>query len=224
MCEVKTKVNGCLKMAFRDIITNQQKVVQVFTGEEIEELLSERNHRQVLHFLFKGPLTVEELEIAFEKSGNEKSDKSIYRYLGKLKRAGLVIEAGKRIFSDQANQIKTQTLFARVSKIIFAPVKFYEQQEKIEKRSLELVNEILKERLGYNDSADLDCLKGKMDIIYKQRNQIMKEFFENVNSDKILTLIQDFEIHELYPVFDFSGCILLFEDHPEFFKELGKCY
>ncbi|MCK5184231.1 MAG: ArsR family transcriptional regulator, partial [Candidatus Heimdallarchaeota archaeon] len=79
-------------MAFRDIITNQQKVVQVFTGDEIEELLSETNHRQVLHFLFKGPLTVEELEIAFEKSGNDKSDKSISRYLGKLKKAGLVIE------------------------------------------------------------------------------------------------------------------------------------
>ncbi len=211
-------------MAFRDIITNQQKVVQVFTGDEIEELLSEKNHRQVLHFLFKGPLTVEELEIAFEKSGNDKSDKSIYRYLGKLKKAGLVIEAGKRIISDQDNQIKTQTLFARVSKIIFAPIKFYEQQESIERRSLELVNEILKESLGHRDSANLDCLKDKMDVIYKQRNQAMKDFFENVNSDKILNLIQNFEIHELYPILDFTGWILLFEKHPEFFKELGKCF
>ncbi|MBK5113804.1 MAG: hypothetical protein KGD59_07825 [Candidatus Heimdallarchaeota archaeon] len=211
-------------MAFRDIITNQQKVVQVFTGEEIEELLTEKNHRQVLHFLFKGPLTVEELEIAFEQSGNDKSDKSIYRYLGKLKRAGLVIEAGKRIFTDQTNQIKTQTLFARVAKIIFAPVRFYEQQETIERRSLELVNEILKERLAISGSADLDCLKGKMDVIYKQRNQTMKEFFENVDSDRIHNLIQDFEIHELYPVLDFTGWILLFEKHPEIFKELVKCY
>jgi len=211
-------------MAFRDIITNQQKVVQVFTDDEVEELLTEKNHRQVLHFLFKGPLTVEELEIAFEKSGNEKSDKSIYRYLGKLKKVGLVIEAGKRIFTDQDNQIKTQTLFARVAKIIFAPVRFYEQQEGIERRSLELVNEILKERMGLRGSADLKCLKSKMDIIYKRRNKTMKEFFENVDSDKILNLIQDFEIHELYPILDFTGWILLFEQHPEFFKDLVECY
>jgi len=122
------------------------------------------------------------------------------------------------------DKIKTQTLFARVSKIIFAPIKFYEQQESIERRSLELVNEILKESLGHRDSANLDCLKDKMDVIYKQRNQAMKDFFENVNSDKILNLIQNFEIHELYPILDFTGWILLFEKHPEFFKELGKCF
>ena len=211
-------------MASRDIITNQQKVVQVFTGDEIEELLFDDNHRQVLHFLFKGPLTVDELEIAFKKSGNDKSDKSIYRYLGKLKKAGLVIEAGKRISSDQLNQIKTQTLFARVAKIIFAPIRFYDKQKELERRSLELVNEILKERMGLDKSADLKCLKNKMDSIYKQKNQATKEFFESASSSNILDLIQDFEVHELYPVLDFAGWILLFEKQPEFFNELIKCF
>ncbi|NHJ32171.1 MAG: winged helix-turn-helix transcriptional regulator [Asgard group archaeon] len=211
-------------MAFRDIITNRQKVVQVFTEDEVEEILSDDNHRQVLQFLFKGPLTIEELEIAFKKSGNDKSDKSIYRYLGKLKKAGLVIEAGKRIFSDQANQIKTQTLFARVAKIIFAPIRFYDKDESIERRSLILVNEILKERLELKDSADLDCLRTKMDVIYKQKNAVTKDFFENVENDSILDLIQDFEIYDLYPILDFTGWILLFDKHPEFYNELKKCF
>ncbi|MHA1186899.1 MAG: hypothetical protein ACTSSK_08510 [Candidatus Heimdallarchaeota archaeon] len=49
-------------MAIRDIITNKQKIVQVLSGNEVEELLSDNNHRNLLHFLFKGPLTVEVLE------------------------------------------------------------------------------------------------------------------------------------------------------------------
>ncbi|MFW9924523.1 MAG: ArsR family transcriptional regulator, partial [Candidatus Thorarchaeota archaeon] len=145
-------------MTYQDIITNKQKLVEVFEDNNVEGVLDDDNHRYLLHYLNKGPLTVEELRIAFVKSGNEKSDKTIYRYLNKLKKAGLVIEAGKRIFMDEENQIKTQTLFARVAKIIFTPYNKMERNPELKRKSLNILNNVLKERLKINTDAKLDCL------------------------------------------------------------------
>ncbi|MGC9779900.1 MAG: winged helix-turn-helix transcriptional regulator [Candidatus Heimdallarchaeota archaeon] len=211
-------------MSQRDIITNQQKIVQFFSSDDIKDTLADENHRQVLHFLFKGPLTVEELEVAFKKSGNDKSDKSIYRYLSKLKKTGLVIEAGKRFLSDTENQIKTQTLFSRVSKIIFAPLGVFGPEEELRSKSLEIVNLIFQERMNFKNSADKACLKEKIEGVYTQKNNTIAQFFEGNNNEKLLSLIQELDIHELYPILDFAGWVLLFEEHPEVLKEFVKCF
>ncbi|MBN1331008.1 MAG: winged helix-turn-helix transcriptional regulator [Candidatus Heimdallarchaeota archaeon] len=211
-------------MTYKDIITNHQKVVQVFTGDEIEEILDDDNHRQILQFLFKGPLTVEELELAYKQSGNLKSDKSIYRYLGKLKKTGLVIEAGKRIYSDKDNLIKTQTLFSRVAKIIYAPLRRINNQAELESKSFEILNLILKERLDFKNQASLDCLKNNANLITKQKNEALSNFFGKTKNDRLLSLVEEFDVHELYPILDLAGWIILFEEHPEFVKEFIKCY
>ncbi|HUT80368.1 MAG TPA: winged helix-turn-helix domain-containing protein [Candidatus Bathyarchaeia archaeon] len=211
-------------MTYKDIITNDQKIVQVITDDEIEEILDDDNHRQILQFLFKGPLTVEELELAYKQSGKLKSDKSIYRYLSKLKKVGLVIEAGKRIFSDKDNQIKTQTLFTRVAKIIYAPLKRINRQAEMESKSFEIFNLILQERFGFKNQTSLDCLKNNTNLITKQKNEALSNFFGNTKNERLLSLIEEFDIHELYPILDLAGWIILFEEHPELVKEFIKCY
>ncbi|MHA1759454.1 MAG: ArsR family transcriptional regulator [Candidatus Heimdallarchaeota archaeon] len=211
-------------MAIRDIITNKQKIVQVLSGNEVEELLSDNNHRNLLHFLFKGPLTVEELEIAFHDSGNEKSDKTIYRYLNKLKKAGLVIEAGKRIFSDQNNQIKTQTLFSRVAKIIFTPISRFDGDKNLEKRALEVTNILLKERLGHNKLAESKCLLTNINQVMEMKKKIVSDIFENIKNPKVLDMVEEFDIHELYPILDYLGWILVSIEQPQVLKDINKCY
>ncbi|NHJ85930.1 MAG: winged helix-turn-helix transcriptional regulator [Asgard group archaeon] len=211
-------------MLYKDIITNNQKVVQVFTGEEIEKILEDDNHRQILQFLFRGPLTVEELELAYKQSGIIKSDKSIYRYLGRLKKAGLVIEAGKRIFSENENQIKTQTLFSRVAKIIYSPVRGITRQTELETKSLEILNIILQEKLGFKSQAEPNCLKNNTKLITRKKNEALSNFFNETKNERLLSLVEEFDIHELYPVLDLAGWIILYEEHPEIVKEFIKCY
>ncbi|MHA1212082.1 MAG: hypothetical protein ACTSSH_06440 [Candidatus Heimdallarchaeota archaeon] len=211
-------------MSYKDIITNTQKVVKVFSEDEIGDILSDENHRYLLQFLFRGPLTVEELEIAYQSSDNDKSDKSIYRYLGKLKKAGLVIEAGKRIFTDKDNQIKTQTLFSRVAKIIFAPRKHFEQQKELESKSVEVLNIILQERLGFKNPASEECLKEKTQTMYSEKSNAIASYFEGTKNERLLSLVEDFEIHELYPILDLAGWIILFEERPELLKDFIKCF
>ena len=211
-------------MTHRDIITNKQKIVQVFTESTVEDLLADNNHRNLLHFLFKGPLTVEELEIAFNESGNEKSDKTIYRYLNKLKKAGLVIEAGKRIFSDQDNQIKTQTLFSRVAKIIFTPISRFDGDKNLEERALMVTNILLKERLGHKELAKSACLLDNLNKVMEVKKQIISSIFEKIDNPELLGMVEKFDIHELYPILDYLGWILLSFENPEMIKNFNKCY
>ncbi|NHJ85948.1 MAG: winged helix-turn-helix transcriptional regulator [Asgard group archaeon] len=210
-------------MSFKDIITNRQKIIQDVSGPVVDEVLSDENHRAVLQFLFDGPLTVEELEIAFKQSKNDKSDKSIYRYLNKLKKAGLIIEAGKRIYSDEDNQIRTQTLFSRVAKIIYHTGKKF-MHEEIENKSYEILSYILQEKLGLKDQAEIAELSEKTNQLLIAKHASISELFQSTKNERLLELLQELEIHELYPILDFAGWIILFEEHPEIIKELIKCF
>ena len=211
-------------MSFQDIITNQQKLIQVLSGKMIEEVLEDDNHRYLLHFLFEGPLTVEELKIAFKNAGNEKSDKTIYRYLNKLKKAGLVIEAGKRIYTDKENQIKTQTLFSRIAKVIFTPFNKADRDPELKRKSLEITSLILKERLQLNKEANLNCLQEKIDSLIISKHNSIAEYFKETKNEEILELVQTMDISELYPILDIASWILLFTEKPEMIKQLTECF
>ncbi|NHJ04840.1 MAG: ArsR family transcriptional regulator [Candidatus Heimdallarchaeota archaeon] len=211
-------------MSFQDIITNQQKLIQVMTGKMIEEALEDDNHRYLLHYLFQGPLTVEELKIAFKQAGNEKSDKTIYRYLNKLKKAGLVIEAGKRIYTDKDNQIKTQTLFSRIAKVIFTPFSKTDRDPDLKKKSLKITSLILKEKLGQKGNADLNCLQNKIDDIIYTKQESIASYFQDTDNSEIITLIQTMDIAELYPILDIASWILLFIEKPEIINQILDCF
>ena len=211
-------------MSFQDIITNQQKLVQVLSGKMIEEVLEDDNHRYLLHFLFEGPLTVEELKIAFRNSGNEKSDKTIYRYLNKLKKAGLVIEAGKRIYTDKENQIKTQTLFSRIAKVIFTPFNKVDRDPELKRKALEITSLMLKERLQLKNNANLNCLQEKIDTLVISKHKAIADYFKETENEDVLELVQTMDIAELYPILDIASWILLFSEKPEMVKQLTECF
>ncbi|MHA1155804.1 MAG: winged helix-turn-helix domain-containing protein [Candidatus Heimdallarchaeota archaeon] len=211
-------------MTHQDIITNEQQLVKVLSELSVENVLDDNNHRFLLHFLVKQPLTVDEIKIEFKKSGNDKSDKTIYRYLKKLKRAGLVIEAGKRIFTDNKNQIKTQTLFARVAKIIFTPQGKTDSNPKLKQTSLKITSMLLKDRLNLRSDADLDCIQKQVDNITKVKNELISDHFQSSKNSELMGLIQTMDIYELYPILDTVSWILLLNENPDAVKEIIKCF
>jgi len=60
---------------------------------------------------------VSDMEEAFRKHGKEKSEKTLYRYLSKLLKKGLVAKAGKRITSVDEGMLISETLYSRVAKV-----------------------------------------------------------------------------------------------------------
>jgi hypothetical protein len=103
-------------MESQDVITFRQTPVKIINDEKTLNYFTDPNLKLVVSFLKKGPMTITDLERLFKKKGNEKSDKSIYRYLHKLIQARIVAKAGKRVTSTDADNLSSETLYMRTAK------------------------------------------------------------------------------------------------------------
>ncbi|MHA1367125.1 MAG: hypothetical protein ACTSP5_12045 [Candidatus Heimdallarchaeota archaeon] len=103
-------------MESQDVITFRQIPVKIINDVKTLEYFKDPNLRLVVAFLKKGPMTITDLERLFKDKGNEKSDKSIYRYLHKLIQAKIVAKAGKRVTSTDENNLASETLYTRSAK------------------------------------------------------------------------------------------------------------
>ncbi|MHA1306417.1 MAG: hypothetical protein ACTSO7_03280 [Candidatus Heimdallarchaeota archaeon] len=103
-------------MESQDVITFRQIPVKIINDEKTLEFFMDPNLKLVVSFLKKGPMTITDLERLFKDKGNEKSDKSIYRYLHKLIQAKIVAKAGKRVTSTDEENLSSETLYTRTAK------------------------------------------------------------------------------------------------------------
>jgi len=103
-------------MESQDVITFRQIPVKIINDADTLEFFKDPNLKLVVAFLKRGPMTITDLERLFKKKGNEKSDKSIYRYLHKLIQAKIVAKAGKRVTSTDEENLASETLYTRTAK------------------------------------------------------------------------------------------------------------
>ncbi|NHJ46475.1 MAG: hypothetical protein FK733_01685 [Asgard group archaeon] len=208
-------------MSSQDVILIHPKIIQVFPEEEVEKVLADKNHRKVLQFLYKKPLTVKEIVDCFKSIGETKDRKTIYRYLLNLKNSNLVIEAGKRF---ESSATKGKTLFGRAAQIIYVPSRRFEQNDEMERKSFDILNIMLQEKLGYKNAASVDSLKETTQDLKLAKNKAIEDYFKNNTNPKVLNLLSEYEIHELIPILDLAGWIFLFEERPEMIKEVLRCF
>ena len=101
-----------------DAITFTPDRVKIIREKDEIKTLYDPNHGPIIRALRKGPMTVRELEEAYKKEAKTKedleakTDKTIYRYLKDLKKANLVVEAGKRV---KIGKTATESLFSRTA-------------------------------------------------------------------------------------------------------------
>jgi hypothetical protein len=102
------------------MVTYEPPSVKVIRDTEVINLFYIPNYYVIIIALRKGPMTVRDLEQAFKEEARKheglepRSDKSIYRYIKDLEKAGLVVPAGQRVVSGK---MVTETLFARTGQI-----------------------------------------------------------------------------------------------------------
>ncbi|OLS26932.1 MAG: hypothetical protein HeimC2_13630 [Candidatus Heimdallarchaeota archaeon LC_2] len=100
------------------IISFQPIFMKFISDPKVTELIKDKHHYPILKILKQQPMTVKELEEAYEEhSGKKKSNKTIYRYLKSLEIAGLVRAAGNLVTTGKT---ATETIFARTAMAFYS--------------------------------------------------------------------------------------------------------
>ncbi len=142
-----------------DAITGKQILFLEITDKDVLTLFQDENLMQILTFLRSTPyMTVKDLEVSFKTIGNEKSTKSIYRYLKKLEEGKLVLPAGKRVKASPNEKLKTETLYMRTAKMFFPKMEETEPDPEV-KLQHETFDNVLSKLLGDHLGLTINSVK-----------------------------------------------------------------
>ncbi|UCG04165.1 MAG: ArsR family transcriptional regulator [Candidatus Heimdallarchaeota archaeon] len=207
----------------QDAITYSQPLLKEVTDDEIIQLFKEKNLSHVIEFLrtHKGPMTVTDLEEAFKNVGEEKSDKSIYRYLKKLEEAGLVIQAGKRVFPSE-KKIKTQTLYIRSAKVFYIVKPEEEEACPEELKMIEAIGISIGKHMNLKLSS-LDCLEKFLKRFKTQYSSYPRDIIKNAE-EEITELLEDLDFEYSKSLIETISLLALLNDKIEWQKDLIKCF
>lgn len=170
----------------KDVITFKQKPVLIIRDEETLEVFSDENLSLVLKFLIKGPLSIEDLEKNFKRYGEEKSDKSIYRYLNKLIEKKLVAKAGKRITSKNADDLTSETIYSRtaIAFITVAPVDKHVDAKEGEYGEVWIATKLLLEEF-FGKKADSNEFLEFATKLDEEKDDLVIKLFENASDETL---------------------------------------
>ncbi|TET30731.1 MAG: hypothetical protein E3J70_03855 [Candidatus Heimdallarchaeota archaeon] len=209
-------------MESQDVITYTQKIVKVIDDEKTAKVIQDENLFPVLKYLQKGPMTIMDLVSIFKKSGEEKSDKTIYRYLHTLIKVKLVAKAGKRIISITEDELKSETLYMRTAKAFIFPeaLKHDKDMEKGFCPVFDATRLLLKPVLD-GKTLDSDCFQKFLFKIDQERDDLLVELFKNIE-DSSIQEINELNWRELDYCLNYSSWAAI-AAKLNLKKELAKC-
>ncbi len=211
-------------MSIQDVIIIEEKFVKRINKiENAKCLTDDKNCELLLDFLLEGPMTFEDIKNTFVKVDEKKSDKTIYGYLNKLKKADLVMETGKRIITYSESQIKTLTLYSRTAKVFYIAIDLeVEGQENISDNYFEVLSKLICEMMGI-EKLDKKCFKKIYDeFIIKRRMDIEK--LNEIKNPEILNLLATFDSRGTQFVIDSLMWLTYINDKKELYDEMRKCF
>ncbi|MHA1531216.1 MAG: hypothetical protein ACTSR6_04370 [Candidatus Heimdallarchaeota archaeon] len=210
-------------MESQDVITYTQKIVKVIDDEKTTKVIQDENLFPVLKYLQKGPMTIMDLVSIFKKSGEEKSDKTIYRYLHTLIKAKLVAKAGKRIISITEDELKSETLYMRTAKAFIFPEALKHDPNISEKGFCPVFDAVrfLLKPVFDGKTLDSDCFQKFLFKIDQNRDDLLVELFTNIE-DSTIREINELNWRELEYCLNYTSWAAL-AAKVDFKKELAKC-
>ena len=213
-------------MEVQDVITFKPERAKVIKDPKIIDTLKDPNHWPILKALRKGPMTVRELEkeyaklAAKDKEIEPKSEKTIYRYLKELKKAGLVASAGQRV---EIGKTATETLFTRSADMFMIHGKTTDYRRDESGQSLaKAVASGLSHLYGKRE-IDIRCLEDFLSVLEKKGNDELIRFVEIADAKALDDLAQiswkkkDYAIERI-------TILSIILNTPELFKKLEKCF
>ncbi|MCE7743290.1 MAG: hypothetical protein GOP50_12640 [Candidatus Heimdallarchaeota archaeon] len=218
-------------MEYQDFKTLEPKPIKhIFTPRD-DTTFRDQNLLFLRNILNKlGPLTVKDIIKEFKKSKEveEKSDKTIYRYLGKLKDLDMVTQVGKRIYVDD---LKTETLFGVTAKFFLigthnTPFHNSASGELLKRREglTEFIGEVFKHQYG-GKTPNLKCLEKILIDLTETSTETLISNFENTSLEAIEKLMNvPTDGDEGTYLMDFVTWLGLVISKKDLYENLGKCF
>ncbi|NHJ05687.1 MAG: hypothetical protein EAX90_12755 [Candidatus Heimdallarchaeota archaeon] len=170
----------------QDVKTYDQKLFLIINKREKSAILQDNNYRILIDSIRYKPRTVEEILEHYEDNSNPKSLMTVYRYLRKLIKEDLVVEAGKRILTFKDNRNKTLTLFSSSAKIFYDNTydQLSDEISDVRKRECEVYSKMF-EILTDGKESDMECINQIINSIYdnglKSMTEIMAKYEKDLN-------------------------------------------
>lgn len=207
----------------QDVLHYTPIPMKILSAPRIIGLLEDPDYYIIVEILRKRPMTIREIEDAYNKSAADhetvepKSYNTIYRYLKALEKADLVIPAGKRI---EFGKTASETLFSRTAKFFHYGCALEKSDE-----ALDFTNRILEGLMFvYGGTKEReDCLR-----------EVVVEFTETMKNE-IALLAQKEDKGELDTLMsgewgtiihavNYIGFFGIMMNHPKLLKKLQGCF
>lgn len=173
-------------MTSQEVITYRQKPVKIIRDNKTLEYFKDENLMYVIKFLKNGPMSIQDLEKAFANTGDEKSDKTIYRYLHKLIQAKIVAKAGKRVTSTDEENLASETLYTRTARAFITVMPVDESRDcglgsecPVWEASRLLLSQI------YGNEGDKVKFAEFANWLDKEKDKIAIDLFENADEETL---------------------------------------
>jgi DNA-binding transcriptional ArsR family regulator len=215
-----------MTMQSQDVISFEPKRIKIVRDKKDLEALYDPNHYPIIKTLRKGPMTVREIEQAYKKEAQgmedleAKSDKTIYRYLKVLEKAGLVVPAGQRVVMGKT---ATETLFARTAEVFLggdSGSKYWESD------TGKLLCKTIGKMLGksYGDrTPDYACIEKFMQKIDREMNKQTLAIMET-GDEELFDLLASVGWKSKNKVLSFVGYFAVVLNEPKRLEALKNCF
>ncbi|MDF1540532.1 MAG: hypothetical protein P1Q69_16670 [Candidatus Thorarchaeota archaeon] len=211
---------------YEDMIRFEPKPILLVYNEEANQLLWDFSHSRLVAILRQGPKTLREIDKEYNEIAkkddliDEKSDTTLYRYIKALETAGLVTQAGRRVyFSKNATEI----LYARTARVFqnqALHVSYWDSERgrKFYDRMYAAISNIYD---GYQ--ADKECLRNYILKFERAKEKEFEEILPKLDEDE-LNAITDGDWWEIEQTLRYSSLFALLLNKPGFIDGLRKCF
>ncbi|NHJ40622.1 MAG: hypothetical protein FK731_11365 [Asgard group archaeon] len=212
-------------MKVQDVITYNQKITANITDKEIAKFFYDEDYSILLKFLRTGPKTIKEIEEAYRLDDNEKSDKTIYRYIKDLSEVGLVVEAGQRIFTDEEHRNKSVKIYMRTAKVFHDNSGAMKGESEVDKtkekkeyyRAYKILLDLLEEDKNFTE----DCIEEIIDKIYLEGQDLASKLIEKAG-DEIFELLAKYDFNDVNEfILNLAWLIMIYKK--DFKNRLSTC-
>ncbi len=215
-----------MAMQSQDVISFKPERIKIIRDKKTMDALYDPNHYPIIKALRKGPMTVREIEEAYKKEAKDvedleaKSDKTIYRYLKVLEKAGLVVPAGQRVVMGKT---ATETLFARTAEAFLGDKT---SSEYWETDTAKLITKTIGKMLGkgYGDSSpDFACMEKFMQKWDAETTKQTLAIMENAD-EELFDLFASVDWKSKNKVISFVGFFATILNEPKLLEALKNCF
>jgi len=208
---------------FIDAITYSQPLMKEISDDNAKKAFLDPNLSQILLILRDNnkPMTVDELEEAFKAIDQEKSSKTIYRYLKKLEDAELVVQAGKRVYSEDIKKLRTKTLYMRAAKLFFpirTPYEVKHQKEEI----VNIIGKLIEKNCD-RKLKSLDTLNDFIADLFIRESELVRKVLKNTDEEQA-KIIANWDIKQRQTAIAIIGRLALSRDEIDWGRRFEECF